>query len=62
VTATATLSDDRQPGAESNSRSSERPAPEPAERTRSSVYAAYWQERSGFFTEKSEQPQLPSAR
>jgi hypothetical protein len=62
MTATATLNDDSKPSAQFTSRSAEKPAPQPPDRIGSSVYAAYWQERSGFFSAESELPQRPSTR
>jgi hypothetical protein len=62
MAATATAPDDRRPDAEAASRPGQYPSPQPPERTGSSVYAAYWQERSGFFSAESELPQRPSTR
>jgi hypothetical protein len=62
MTATATVPDDSKPYAESTARSGQDAAPPAADPIRSSVYAAYWQERSGFFTGESELPQRPSTR
>jgi hypothetical protein len=62
MAASATLSDDNKPGTQSASRSIGKPAPQPPKQAVSSVYAAYWQERSGFFSAESELPQRPSTR
>lgn len=62
MTATATLSDDRRQDAEDTQRPAKKPLPQPPARVGSSVYAAYWQERSGFFSAESDLPQRPSTR
>jgi hypothetical protein len=62
VTASANAFEDSKPNPGSTARSSEKPEAQPPERTATSVYAAYWQERSGFFSAESELPQRPSTR
>jgi hypothetical protein len=62
MTATATLSDDRKSSADYTPSAGEKPAPQSPEQIKSSVYAAYWQERSGFFSAESELPHRPSTR
>ncbi len=62
MTATAIIPDDRNLSMESTPRPGKKPAPQPVDHRETSVYAAYWQERSGFYSAESELPQRPSTR
>jgi hypothetical protein len=62
MNATALVSDDSSLSVKSGRRPAEKPAPQPADHAETSVYAAYWQERSGFFSAESELPHRPSTR